>query len=241
MPNGEDTLELIKKAASGDVCARERVYAQNVALVKSIVRGFIGRGTEYEDLFQIGSIGLLKAIDGFKPDMGVKFSTYAVPMISGEIRRFLRDDGIVKISRSIKENAAKLSGARHRLEAKGIFEPTVTELAKEAGISTEDAAMALDTKFGTVSLDSAVSPGEGEATLMDLIGIKEGDDGTEAIIEKLDIELMMEKLGRVERRVIELRFVRGMTQSRIAELIGTSQVQVSRMIKRVISKMRESE
>ena len=231
----EEILGLIARCREGDEAAREEMVASNIALVKSLVRGFLGRGTEYEDLVQIGSIGLLKAIDHYDPAFGVRFSTYAVPMIAGEIKRFLRDDGIIKVSRSIKENAVRIYKATEAFKLRENREPTIEELAKETDMDSADIVLALEAAREPVSLqEPAFAEGEGER--MDMIA---KDDGTD-MIDKLMLRELIEGLEPRERKIVLLRFYGDKTQSQIAQRIGVSQVQVSRILARAIDKLREA-
>lgn len=229
----DETVRLIAEAQRGDMDAKAVLVESNIALVKSIVRGFLSRGAEYEDLVQIGSIGLLKAIDGFDASYGVRFSTYAVPMISGEIKRFLRDNSTIKVSRSVKENAAHIMAAAEKLKRTLMREPDLCELSRETGIPKEEISYALDAVREPVSMNAPAFGDEGE--LQDLIG----ESADDAIIDRIFIDDLMEKLPDRDRRIVALRFFRDKTQSEIASEIGLSQVQVSRIITRVMEKLKE--
>ncbi len=229
----ENISVLIRKAQNGDSSAREKAFTDNIALLKAVVRGYTGRGVEWDDLYQIGSIGLLKAIDNFDSEYGVKFSTYAVPMISGEIKRYFRDDGIVKISRSIKENAYKLKKAEEELLKSGKDELELAEIAEKAGISLEDALIAMDSTSSVLSLSAEIYGDDG--SLMDIIA---EEDDTERIVVKIDLESLLSRLESDEREIIIMRYVHELTQSQIAKKLGTSQVQISRRLQKLMQKLK---
>ena len=234
----DETLRLIEAAHNGDKDARERLVTENMGLIWSIVRRFSGRGYEVEDLFQIGSIGLMKAIDKFDTSFQVKFSTYAVPMISGEIKRFLRDDGMVKVSRSIKENGWKIHRASEKLLYETGREPTIEELSRETGLFKEDIVLALEAGTEIESIYKTVYQGDGnEIFLVDKL--PEKSDENENLINSLAIKQIMEELSEQERTIIELRYFQEKTQTEVAKALSVSQVQISRMEKRILLKMRE--
>ena len=214
------TKELIEMAHGGDKAAREKLIVENMGLIWSIVKRFAGRGYEQEDLFQIGSIGLIKAVDKFYTSFDVQFSTYAVPMISGEIKRFLRDDGMIKVSRSMKETAYKAYIAREKMEEKLKREPTLTEIAAEIGVTSEELAQAFDASAQIESLHKVIYQGDGS-----------------------DISLMdkLSKLDKKERQLIYMRYYQDKTQTEIAGILGVSQVQVSRLEKKILKKMKSGE
>lgn len=235
----EHTLALIVRAHQGDKEARETLFEENTGLIYSVAKRFLGRGVEMEDLFQIGSIGLLKAVDKFDLKFEVRFSTYAVPMIAGEIKRFLRDDGIVKVSRSLKESQYKVSQVRERLESLHGREPTIIELSEEVKIPVEELVMILDSKIETESLHKVIYQGDGnEISLMDRLSEKE--DPHEIMLNRIFLEEIFEKLDTEERKLIRMRFFQERTQTEIAGELGISQVQVSRMEKKILKKMRDS-
>lgn len=235
-----DTIELIRLSHDGDSLAREQVITDNMALVWSIVRRFSGRGYEPEDLFQIGCIGLMKAVDRFDTSYDVKFSTYAVPMIIGEIKRFIRDDGIVKISRGIKENSRKLGKAKEELVQMNQREPTIEELAKYTGIATEDIVMAMAALQEVDSIYSTVYSGSGEDIYMvDRLGDDNDVSDNQRVIDHIFVNQLLEELPPDERNLIELRYYQDKTQTEVAKRMGISQVQVSRLEKRVLLKMRK--
>lgn len=234
----DETMQLIEQAHKGDKTARDRLVMENVGLVWSIVRRFTGRGCELEDLFQIGSIGLIKAIDKFDTSYEVRFSTYAVPMITGEIKRFLRDDGMIKVSRSIKEMGARVSAARESLS--GLFgrEPTIEELAGELGASREEVAASLE---AGAQVESIYAPsGSGEENNLSLLDkLAQEKEENEDLLNRLVLGELLKTLDKKEREIIVRRYFYNQTQSQIARILGISQVQVSRMEKRILKDMRE--
>ena len=234
----EHTLALIGRAHQGDKVARDKVYEENIGLIYSVVKRFAGRGVEAEDLFQIGSIGLLKAVDKFDTSFEVKFSTYAVPMIIGEIRRYLRDTGIIKVSRSLKESQYRVFKIREDLEKKLGREPSVTELAEAAEISLEELNMVLEAGAEVESLHKTIYQGEGtELSLLDKIPEKENRQ--EKLLDKVLPEELLGRLETEERKLIYMRYFQDMTQTEIARQLHISQVQVSRMEKRILKKLKK--
>ena len=233
-----DTLELIKRSKDGDKEARDRVVTENVGLVWSIVRRFANRGHEMEDLFQIGSIGLIKAIDKFDSSYDVKFSTYAVPMITGEIKRFLRDDGMIKVSRSLKETATKIRIIRERFLNTIGREPTIDEIEEELGIEKDEIVMALETGAEVESLYKTIYQGDGSPIYL-IDKLAESKDESENIVDKLALREIIASLDEKEQEIIRLRYFKDRTQTDIAKELGISQVQVSRMEKRILKIMRE--
>lgn len=232
------TIQLISLAHQGDKEARDALVEENVGLIWSIVRRFAGRGCETEDLFQIGSIGLMKAIDKFDTAFDVKFSTYAVPMIMGEIKRFLRDDGIIKVSRSIKEMGIRVSASRQKLSGTLGREPTLEELAEDVGASREEVAVSLEAGVQVESL-YAPAAGEEETNLSLLDRISGENGGQEEALNRVVLRELLGSLKKEERELIVRRYFYDQTQTKIAEAMGISQVQVSRMEKRILKKMRE--
>ncbi|MDE7203154.1 MAG: SigB/SigF/SigG family RNA polymerase sigma factor [Lachnospiraceae bacterium] len=233
--------ELFNRAQNGDKEAKEQLFEKNTGLVYHVVKRFAGRGgangVETEDLFQIGAMGLVKAIEKFDMDYGVCFSTYAVPLIMGEIRRFLRDDGMIKISRSIKENARQLNKLREDFWQRTGREPMLSELARESGLSREDIITALDAGREVESLYKTVYESDGsEVLLVDMLG-KEGE--SEEIVNKLLLEKLLNELDEKERSLIRLRYFENKTQLQVAGDLGMSQVQVSRLEKKVLLRMRQ--
>ena len=234
----DDTIALIEAAHRGDKEARDRLVMENMGLIWSIVRRFSGRGYETEDLFQIGSIGLMKAIDKFDLNYDVKFSTYAVPMIAGEIKRFLRDDGMIKVSRSLKEAAGKAKIITEKLHGEQGREPTIEEVAKEIGISSEELVMALDSQSEVESIYKTIYQGDGNAiTLLDKL--EEEVDANEELLNHMVLEELLSGLDEKERNIIQMRYFMDKTQTEIAKEIGISQVQVSRIEKKILQSMRE--
>ena len=233
----EPVTALIEQAHKEDKEARDRLVENNMGLIWSIVRRFMNRGYEPEDLFQIGSIGLLKAIDKFDTGYDVKFSTYAVPMITGEIKRFLRDDGMLKVSRTIKENAVKIRGVRETMSSELNREPTIEELSRKTGISKEDVVLALDSANEVESLHKTVYQGDGSAILL-MDRLEENRNDQEELLNRLLLEELLKELSDQERELITLRYFEEKTQSDIAKRLGISQVQVSRMEKRILTRLR---
>ena len=233
----EPVTAFIEQAHQGDKEARDRLVENNMGLIWSIVRRFMNRGYEPEDLFQIGSIGLLKAIDKFDTGYDVKFSTYAVPMITGEIKRFLRDDGMLKVSRTIKENAVKIRGVRETMSSELNREPTIEELSRKTGISKEDVVLALDSANEVESLHKTVYQGDGSAILL-MDRLEENRNDQEELLNRLLLEELLKELSDQERELITLRYFEEKTQSDIAKRLGISQVQVSRMEKRILTRLR---
>lgn len=242
-----NTLELIKRANAGDKQARDQVVTENLGLIWSIVRRFAGRGHELEDLFQIGSIGLIKAIDKFDTSFEVKFSTYAVPMITGEIKRFLRDDGMVKVSRSLKENGWKIKQATERLSHQYGRDATIEEIAKETELSMEDIVMAMEANVVVESIYKSVYQSDGnEIYLVDKLpagdsgksSFENADYEKDEVLNKLVLKQLMEGLEEMERKLITSRYFHDKTQVEVAKELGISQVQVSRMEKRILTRMR---
>lgn len=233
-----DTLELIKLSQEGNKEARDRVVTENVGLVWSIVRRFANRGHEMEDLFQIGSIGLIKAVDKFDSSYEVKFSTYAVPMITGEIKRFLRDDGMIKVSRSLKETATKIRNVREKFMTKFGREPTLEEIKAELDITNEEFVMALDTGVEVESLYKTIYQGDGNPIFL-IDKLVETRDDNSNLIDKIALKEVINSLGEKEQEIILLRYFKDKTQTDIAKEMGISQVQVSRMEKKILKTMRE--
>lgn len=228
-----DTLELIELVKQGDREASARLVQENSGLVWSVARRFFGRGVDGDDLFQIGCIGFLKAIQGFDPDFGTQFSTYAVPKISGEIRRFLRDDGAVKVSRGLKEQAIKIRACRTELEQRLGREPSLAEIAGMTGLCPEEIAAAETAAGPTQSLQQAA--GEDGLTLEELLG----DYGQEErLVERFALDQAIRALPERERMVVSLRYFHGLTQDKTSRIVGVSQVQVSRLEKRAIERLR---
>lgn len=224
------TEELILRSQDGDKGAREILIGENIGLVRHVVKRFLGRGVEAEDLFQIGAIGLMKAVDRFDVSFGVKFSTYAVPMIAGEMKRFLRDDSMIKVSRSLKELAVRAIRLREQLLMERGEDPGIEELARLLEVEAEELVQALDGCAEVESLQKIVYQGEGEGiSLMDKVD--PGRDEEETLLRQLLLEQLLGTLDPKERRLIVLRFFHDKTQTEVAKDLGMSQVQVSRLEK----------
>ena len=226
--------DLLEAARQGDNQACQQVLEENSGLIWSVVRRYYGRGVEGDDLYQLGCLGFLKAVRGYDPAFGTQFSTYAVPKIAGEIRRFLRDDGTVKVSRGIKERSAAIRAARGALWTRLGREPTLSELAAETGLEPEDIAAAETATASVASLQSET--GEGGCTLEDLLGTEGMEEG---LVERLTLRQAIEELPQREREVIFLRYYKNLTQERAARIIGVSQVQVSRIERRAVELLRK--
>ena len=234
----DNTITLIQKSHAGDEMARTRLVEENTGLVWCVARRFFGRGIDPEDLFQIGSIGLLKAIDKFDVSYEVKFSTYAVPMISGEIKRFLRDDGMIKVSRSLKEIAYKAYMATERLRELHGQEPGLEEIAEEIGVEKEELVLAMEASSEVESLQKTIYQGEGnEICLMDKL--MEEDSKEEKILNELFLKQLLNELDSRDRELIYLRYFANKTQGEVGGVLGVSQVQVSRMEKRILQALRD--
>ena len=226
--------ELIALSQSGDAQATELLVTENSGLIWAVVRRFLGRGTDADDLYQLGCLGFLKAVEGFDPQFGTQFSTYAVPKISGEIRRFLRDDGAVKVSRTLKEQAATIRTTRNRLTAALGREPTIAEISRQTGLTSEEIALAEAATAATESIQK--ENGTEGFSLEDVLTDTESE---ERMLEKISLRQAITTLPERERTVIQLRYFHALTQQRVARLMDISQVQVSRIEKKAISALRE--
>lgn len=235
----ERTHQLILAAQQGDQEAKGILVEENAGLIWSIVRRFRGRGYEMEDLYQIGAIGLLKCIDKFDISYDVKFSTYAVPMIMGEIKRFLRDDGMIKVSRPLKELAVRARYTRETLMQKTGREVTVGELSEQLGISAEELAVAMDADRDVESIYATVYQGDGGSPVYMLDKLSQKEGGDEKMVEMLSLKEVLGRLPPKERQIIVMRYFEDKTQTDIARLLGISQVQVSRIEKKVLAGIRE--
>lgn len=234
----DHTLALIGRSQQGDKEARDTLFKENTGLIYSVAKRFLGRGVEMEDLFQIGSIGLLKAVDHFDLSYEVRFSTYAVPMIVGEIKRFLRDDGILKVSRSLKENCSRIYQAKEKLEKKLGREPALEEIAEEVELSLDEVVLSLESTAEVESLHKTIYQGEGnDISLMDRLPEKE--NGQEQALDRIFLDEILQSLDARERQMIGMRYFQNRTQTEIAAELGISQVQVSRMEKRILKKLKE--
>lgn len=233
-----DTLTLIKQAHKGDKASRDQILMENTGLIWSIVKRFLNRGYDEEELFQIGCIGMLKAIDRFDTGFHVAFSTYAVPMITGEIRRFLRDDGIIKISRTIKENQIKIISATEKFRSENQKEPTIEELSEICGLTKEEVVTAMEASREVESIYREMDNGSGQKkTILDKI--EDTKNPENVILNRIMIRQLLEALEEEERKIIILRYFQNKTQSEVAKVIGMSQVQVSRAEKKILNQMKK--
>ena len=228
------TEELIVRSQSGDASATEALVRENSGLIWAVARRYTGRGTELDDLYQLGCLGFLKAVEGFDPNFGTQFSTYAVPKISGEIRRFLRDDGAVKVSRGIKEQAAAIKSVRNALTNALGREPTVGEISRQTGFTPEEIALAETATAATESIQREC--GEEGFSLEDVLTDTESE---EKMVEKIALRQAISNLPERERTVIRMRYFHGLTQDRVSRVLDVSQVQVSRIEKKAIGLLRE--
>lgn len=226
--------ELIARSQQGDKAASELLITENAGLIWSVARRFLGRGTEADDLYQLGCLGFLKAVNGFDLQYGTQFSTYAVPKIAGEIRRFLRDDGAVKVSRSIKEQAASIKIMRNQLTAALGREPTVQEISRQTGLTPEEIALAETATAATESIYRET--GEDGFSLENILTDTETE---EVLVEKISLRQAISRLPEREGMVIKLRYFHGLTQDRVAKVLNVSQVQVSRIEKKALMNLRE--
>ncbi len=234
----EDIHKLIEAAQKGDKEALETLVSENSGLIWSAAKRFAGRGVESDDLYQLGAMGLIKAIKNFDMSFDVKLSTYAVPMICGEIKRFLRDDGIIKISRGIKETSFRLMRAREGFFAQYSRDPTVDELSEYTGIDREDIVIALNSMRDVESIDKKIETDKGrEMYVIDTI--PDNSDKSELIIDRIVLKENIDNLEKREREIIKMRYLEDMTQTQVAEKIGVSQVQISRLEKKILKKLRK--
>ena len=229
-----ELTELIKQAQDGDISAKETLVEENSGLIWSVARRFFGRGTEPDDLYQLGCLGFLKAVDGFDPSFGTQFSTYAVPKIAGEIRRFLRDDGAVKVSRSIKEQATQINVKRNMLIGLLGRDPSLMEISEQTGFSPEEIAVIENAMSAVESIHQ--SSGEDGFTLESVLTDTESE---EIMIEKMALRQAINRLPEREKNVIHLRYYHGLTQERIAKILSVSQVQISRIEKKAIARLKQ--
>lgn len=242
----DDTKELILRAHNGDKAARDKLVLENIGLVYSVSRRFAGRGYELEDINQIGTIGLIKAIDKFDDSFDVRFSTYAVPMIAGEIKRFLRDDGMLKVSRSLKENGYRIKKASDELVSQNGREATIEELAAATELSVEDVVMALEANTDVESIYRTIYQNDGnEVYLVDKLSGSSGDTvkdefagAQEQLLNSILLEQLLAELDELEGKLIMLRYFKEMTQTQVADKLGISQIQVSRLEKKILRKLR---
>lgn len=228
------TEDLIKQSQAGDELSKETLIKENAGLIWSVARRFIGRGTDQDDLYQLGCLGFLKAVEGFDLEFGTQFSTYAVPKISGEIRRFLRDDGAVKVSRGIKERASTIKNARAQLVHLLGRDPTITEIAEHTGISVEDIALA---ENATQSVESIQQESGDDGFCLE--NILTDTESEEKMLERISLKQAIANLPEREAMVINLRYFHCLTQERISRILQVSQVQVSRIEKKALSRLKE--
>lgn len=234
----EEALRLLKRVKLGDSQAQDILVEHNIALVKSIVKKYLNRGTEYDDLFQIGCVGLIKAVRNYDESFGVRFSTYAVPMIAGEVKRFLRDDGMIKVSRSLKELASQAMAAKERLSMASGGDVGIMEIAKELSREPEEIVMALDAVRPHTSIYEPIYADDADACVADRVASDEDEECE--VVNKLLLKELLRVLAPRERQIIMLRFFGGKTQCQTAQIIGVSQVQVSRLESKILEKMRET-
>lgn len=233
-----ETRELLAKTKDGDREARNTLIEDNLRLVHHVVKRFVGRGVELQDLFQIGTIGLIKAVDHFDLDREVQFSTYAVPMILGEIKRFLRDDGMVKVSRSLKENAYKIKKEQEEFAKIYGREPLITELSSRLNMTPEDIVEALESGMEVESLQREIYRNDGSHTTL-AEQVQDTRNEKEELLNHMVLNQLMNELEEREREIIILRYMENKTQTEVAMRLGTSQVQISRYEKKILKKLRE--
>ena len=234
----ERTFELIKQSQDGDKDAKEQLIMMHSGLIWNVVRRFMGRGYETEDLYQIGAIGLIRAIDKFDFGYEVKFSNYAVPLISGEIKRFLRDDGMIKVSRTLKENQWKIKKAMEELRNEKGREATLEELSKALSMEPEEIMLAMEAAVEIESMEQSIYAKDGkEISLGDRLAAEKNEQ--EELMDRLFLEQLLDKLSQKERTLIELRYFENKTQTQVAEILEISQVQVSRLEKKILRKLKE--
>ena len=237
--SNEQTMELLRKAKAGDKAAREELISGNLRLVLSVIQKFSSRGENPDDLFQVGCVGLIKAIDGFDLTQPVRFSTYGVPMIVGEIRRYLRDNSAVRVSRSLRDTAYRVMQAREKLMAASQKEPTVEQLAAELGIPREEVVFAMDAVTEPVSLFEPLYSDSGDTVcVMDQVRDKKNTD--EQWLEQIALKDALDRLGERERHILALRFYEGKTQMEVSNEVGISQAQVSRLEKNALNTIRKN-
>ena len=229
--------ELLSLAKNGDSDATEKLVQGNFPLIKSIVKGYLNKGIEYDDLYQLGCVGFLKAIKNFDGSVGVKFSTYAVPMIAGEIKRFLRDDGMIKVSRSIKTLAIKIKSLNEKLKSEGKEPLKIDELAKEFNVEKEDIVIALDSSQQVLSIQAKID--EDDPNSQSVIDKITTVDKSDEMLDKFILKDAILSLPEKEKKIILLRYFRGKTQGEVAEILGISQVQVSRMESKIIASLKK--
>ena len=235
----DEMVELLRRSQAGDQAARERLIEGNLRLVLSVIQRFLGRGENPDDLFQVGCVGLLKAIANFDVNLNVRFSTYGVPMIAGEIRRYLRDNSAIRVSRSMRDTAYRVLQAREKLQRENQREPTVEQIAKELDIPREEVVFAMDAVIDPVSLfDPVYSDGGDTVCVMDQVRDTRNTD--ESWLDRIALREAVDKLSPREQRILAMRFYDGKTQMEVSGEIGISQAQVSRLEKNAISTIRRN-
>ena len=237
MLDDKQTLEYIRKAKTGDVTAKETLLIHNVSLVKCIVKRYLNKGVEYDDLFQLASMGFLKAITGFDESFGVKFSTYAVPMIAGEIKRFMRDDGSVKVSRAMKQTAKEINLFIADYTAKFDCSPSIKEIAENFNMEESETVFVMGSSKMPISLYGGTEYKDGNEK--ELIETLPAEDKQEDMLDRMLLKSAIDDLAERDRKIIVLRYFRDMTQSEVAEKIGVSQVQISRIENKIIKEFRQ--
>lgn len=235
MLDNEKTVELVLRAQSGDQDAKEVLTQENSPLIKSLIKRFRDKGVEYDDLFQIGFIGFLKAINNFKTEFGVKFSTYVVPMVIGEIKRFMRDDGAIKVSRALKSLNIQINRFIEQFSSKNQRKPTIEEIAKEFQVEEQDVVMAMDSARMPISLYAPLEDESGDLTVIDRV---ENVGVSDNMLDNLALKEMIKNLQEREKKIILLRYYFDKTQSEIAKELGISQVQVSRLENKILENFR---
>ena len=235
----EETIALLRRTKEGDMEAREQLISGNLRLVLSVIQKFLGRGENPDDLFQVGCVGLIKAIDGFDLNQPVRFSTYGVPMIVGEIRRYLRDNSSIRVSRSMRDTAYKVMQAREKLMAESQREPTVEQIAQALGIPREDVVFAMDAIVEPVSLYDPIYEHGGDAICV-MDQVKDNKNTDESWLEHIALKEALKRLGERERHILALRFYEGKTQMEVSNEVGISQAQVSRLEKNALNTIRKN-
>ena len=235
----EETISLLRRTKEGDLSAREQLISGNLRLVLSVIQRFMGRGENPDDLFQVGCVGLIKAIDGFDLSQPVRFSTYGVPMIIGEIRRYLRDNSSIRVSRSMRDTAYKVMQARERLMAQSQREPTVEQIAAELQIPREEVVFAMDAIVEPVSLFDPIYEHGGD-TICVMDQVKDNKNTDENWLERIALKEAMKRLGEREQHILALRFYEGKTQMEVSSEVGISQAQVSRLEKNALNTIRKN-
>ncbi|MBQ9746159.1 MAG: sigma-70 family RNA polymerase sigma factor [Clostridia bacterium] len=234
---GEENAELIKKYQAGDNKALETLVSENIGLVKNIARRFYGRGTEYEDIVQIGTIGMIKAAKSFDAARGTVFSTYAVPLIIGEIRRFLRDDGIIKVSRDVRKKGSVILHAKEEFQKEHLRDPKISELAELCGFSEEEVIYALDAAGPVASLQENIGGAEDSATIEEMTASDTNE--IETVIDNIALREAISHLPRVQQQIVHLRFFKELSQQQTAEILGLTQVKISREEKKIFAFLRK--